>query len=780
MTDTGESPDPGEPRIEVEPQLGSCSSYKLWTIDGGEKWDQCAHNTPEKEAHKKRLIVCCDGTWNNANGPGGIPTNVARLSSAVAHKCCTGMPQVVYYHRGAGTEKSKIARFLGGFLGWGVIEDVADVYRFICDNYNPGDEIVIIGFSRGAFTARSVAGMVCSIGLLNRFGLANFGPIFEDYRRFSEWNSDTAFDPQTHLTGLNIHNSDRLTHDLQVKGYMSGFYVRGKGNIEILEMELNEEKEKLFQRLKHCDGEDRLQRMADIYRDYLHTKFKMVLCEKTNPDDADCPWIPLKPTVKAVGVWDTVGSLGFPKMPWEGLRMDRSPQELRFASFNVHERVDYAFHALALDEWRTAFMPTLWGISTKNKNTHLRQVWFPGSHSDVGGGFVDQQIATISLAWMADQLTSIGVEFTPSEMLRIFRTVDLKAEARPWALGKINSPGFITALPDIVCGTFWYMCERYLGRDGIRGTRNPGLQNEDNSDKGVDDSQIVDDKQTQKRDNQELVHPSVRLRFLYGGRGLEDIGEWECVALTKNKYKLEQSKEDRPDWAKPPDPTYTSTYKTLCGDISSAHGGMVDEPDEDSGSRAVLLVPRQLPFEEELYTPSDLERWVREEELYRDLVSGNPFKPVQQWVWRSEETGQTLHEEHIGMWQRLFIKTSQEQISREQDRKAHADEDADEDTQKVRPEATRSIVSGISAQIRNGVTSVAAQAKQTILGIAGRGFHAPTPFKALKPLDHEPDYGYHGFILWQQGDMRTRHHRIRKTIYPDGSMSALLVLDTLD
>lgn len=56
------------------------------------------------------------------NKRGGIPTNVARLSSAIARKCCTGMPQVVYYHRGAGTEESKVAQTLGGVFGKGIVQ----------------------------------------------------------------------------------------------------------------------------------------------------------------------------------------------------------------------------------------------------------------------------------------------------------------------------------------------------------------------------------------------------------------------------------------------------------------------------------------------------------------------------------------------------------------------------------------------------------------------------------------------------------------------------------
>lgn len=70
---------------------------------------------------------------------------------------------------------------------------------------------------------------------------------------------------------------------------------------------------------------------------------------------------------------------------------------MRFESLDVHPRVKYAFHAIALDEWRTAFDCTMWG-KRDNNETELRQVWFPGTHANIGGGWDDQQIATIALA----------------------------------------------------------------------------------------------------------------------------------------------------------------------------------------------------------------------------------------------------------------------------------------------------------------------------------------------------------------------------------------------
>ncbi len=125
--------------------------------------------------------------------------------------------------------------------------------------------------------------------------------------------------------------------------------------------------------------------------------------------------MPVKGHVKAVGVWDTVGSLGIPEIPpfyhssrgdkevcfvpnsWETRSYRLIQKQIQFESMNVHPRIENAFHAIALDEWRKAFDCTMWG-KRGNDDTRLRQVWFPGSHCNVGGGWEDQQIATIALA----------------------------------------------------------------------------------------------------------------------------------------------------------------------------------------------------------------------------------------------------------------------------------------------------------------------------------------------------------------------------------------------
>ncbi|KAK4231482.1 hypothetical protein QBC38DRAFT_465840 [Podospora fimiseda] len=125
--------------------------------------------------------------------------------------------------------------------------------------------------------------------------------------------------------------------------------------------------------------------------------------------------------VRAVAVFDTVGSLGIPNVSFlNHMGLAKSTKEFRLYDTNLSDRIEYAFHALALDEHRPPFAPTVWERTAKNKNTtDLRQVWFPGNHGNVGGGWEDAGMANMSLAWMMDQLASIGVEFDEASIARM-------------------------------------------------------------------------------------------------------------------------------------------------------------------------------------------------------------------------------------------------------------------------------------------------------------------------------------------------------------------------
>ena len=132
----------------------------------------------------KRLIICCDGTWNTPDqkdGDAAAPSNVAKFVRALRSRDHAGAPQIVFYSRGVGTRPG-IDKWTGGAFGHGLAANVQDAYRFIVNNYEEGDELSLFGFSRGAYTARSVVGYIRNSGLLRRQFRHMHGHAYELYR----------------------------------------------------------------------------------------------------------------------------------------------------------------------------------------------------------------------------------------------------------------------------------------------------------------------------------------------------------------------------------------------------------------------------------------------------------------------------------------------------------------------------------------------------------------------------------------------------------------------
>ena len=138
----------------------------------------------------KRLIVCCDGTWQDLDQKS--PGNVLKTSQAIKPTAKDGVIQIVYYDEGIGSKTGiplaqEIEKIGGGAFGWGIDHKIQDAYRFLCLNYEPGDEIYLFGFSRGAYTVRSLGGLLNNSGLLKRDCLRKLSAAYEMYRsRLSE------------------------------------------------------------------------------------------------------------------------------------------------------------------------------------------------------------------------------------------------------------------------------------------------------------------------------------------------------------------------------------------------------------------------------------------------------------------------------------------------------------------------------------------------------------------------------------------------------------------
>lgn len=308
----------------------------------------------------KRLIICCDGTWQDSDGGTfEVPTNVTRLSRSIEPVAQDGTPQIVYYQSGVGTEFGMLNRLIGGATGQGLAEHVREAYGFLANNYYPGDSVVLLGFSRGAFTARSIAGLVNRIGILTRKGMDQFFEIYKDYREFK----------------------------LLDKKYAEELAKRDNGTL--------------------------------VHKDSSY--------------------------VTAIACFDTVGSLGIPSMGIFKWRDFNRKFQFHDTGLNLG-KVGYAFHALALDENRGPFTPTMWEIPPKAQHdleaqerpTNLRQCWFPGVHTNIGGGYDDQEISDITLAWMVEMLQTVSgaVEFCKSYLDLIVKNEDDHSSGE-WAEGKI-------------------------------------------------------------------------------------------------------------------------------------------------------------------------------------------------------------------------------------------------------------------------------------------------------------------------------------------------------
>lgn len=171
---------------------------------------------PEIKHPSKKLIICFDGTWNEPEQASSKskykeePTNVLKIVRGIKPVDSNGVIQVCYYHTGVGTDAGFYDKWVGGALGVGLSGDVKDAYRFVANNYYPGDQIYIFGFSRGSFAARSLAGFIDSVGLLDKKRMAWLPDAYNLYRTPPE---DRPNSP--HKTTLDKHDLE-FTEDIPI------------------------------------------------------------------------------------------------------------------------------------------------------------------------------------------------------------------------------------------------------------------------------------------------------------------------------------------------------------------------------------------------------------------------------------------------------------------------------------------------------------------------------------------------------------------------------------
>jgi uncharacterized protein (DUF2235 family)/phage tail protein X len=297
----------------------------------------------------KRLVFCFDGSWNQLNAPN--PTNVVIVGESIRPITKDGIRQIIHYDPGVGTGVND--KWQGGLFGDGVIDKIVDGYAFLLFNYEPGDEIFVFGFSRGAFTARAFVGMIRQIGIIQRKHANRIGDAVELYKQHKPGEGNNI-DPLLKFRA-------ELSPELCV------------------------------------DQEEDAWRVANLPN--YTTGSASVL------------------RIKYVGVWDTVAALGVPSdvffAPWANagdqyFDSDLSPLVVsaRHAVSINEDRVTFTPTLWPnFEELNTSL-----GFAPAAADAPYQQKWFPGDHGSVGGGGNIRGLSDRSLSWVLDGALKMGLE----------------------------------------------------------------------------------------------------------------------------------------------------------------------------------------------------------------------------------------------------------------------------------------------------------------------------------------------------------------------------------
>lgn len=306
----------------------------------------------------KRLVFCFDGTWNKLVPD--LATNVVLTAASIQRTDRHGVSQVIHYDEGVGT--GALDEMRGGMFGTGLIDNVREAYRFLVFNYDPGDEIYVFGFSRGAYSARTFVGFIRHVGPLRRLHVGRIDEALELYehrrqgkdgagdalRRFRADYSDTVC----------IGASDDEWRCANKPGYVAG----------------------------------------------------------SSPE--------LR--IRYLGVWDTVGALGVPEvLPFSGwLNREYDFHDPSLDSFVISARHAVAlderrelFPPVLFGDLTS--LNAAAGVASEDPAAPYQERWFPGVHGSVGGGGDIRGLSDDALAWVLTGAKRAGLKLDTSVGTRI-------------------------------------------------------------------------------------------------------------------------------------------------------------------------------------------------------------------------------------------------------------------------------------------------------------------------------------------------------------------------
>ena len=340
---------------------------------------------------KQHLALFLDGTWNTEDDS----TNILNAYNLTLDEDATGdtILQKRYYDRGVGT--GMLDSFTGGGLGLGLEINVREAYNWLVDHYNDGDEIYIFGFSRGAYTARSLVSLIATCGLVERGAPLTVSQLWAGY----------------------------------------AFISRNRSRPKDWWQKIVEVRDNTFRRidkLKPNERNSNLDRVVEK-KNQTHTE-KLVArwCRRVK--------------ITYLGIFDTVGALGLDALGIPGLSGRLSGQHNQNPSGIIHR----CRHALAIDEHRSSFRltPILDYVrhdakegEAENYKGKIEHRWFVGAHSNVGGGYADNPLATRPLQWVLEGAAEVGLMTMPLPMFSPAEASARKAQEEAFA-----SPDWILLL----------------------------------------------------------------------------------------------------------------------------------------------------------------------------------------------------------------------------------------------------------------------------------------------------------------------------------------------
>jgi uncharacterized protein (DUF2235 family) len=297
----------------------------------------------------KRIFIFADGTGNAYSTQ---ESNVWRLSQALD---TSGDNVVAQYIAGVGTSSFKPWATFDAATGIGVPGNVRELYSFLCKEWKPHVEIYMFGFSRGAFTIRTLIGLIASQGLVAATQKNSSGKLAE------------------------VSSADMTKYALAAyRNY----------------------------RAQVADSWPWWQRPLFVHAARALRKIRQFFYRS----EFENPQVEKEVSIKFVGLFDTVEAFG---VPIEEMRIaiDRVFWPISFRNNKISPIAHAVRHALSLDDERTSFHPLRIeradGEDEAEARKRIKEVWFAGVHSDVGGGYPDGDLSLVPLLWMVDELKRV-------------------------------------------------------------------------------------------------------------------------------------------------------------------------------------------------------------------------------------------------------------------------------------------------------------------------------------------------------------------------------------